>query len=100
GAILTAAHVLASQWTRVDGSGMSSRDASVVEFHGTARYQTQTRLGAGAMGVVYRVVDRETGQLAALKRLKRLDGEAIYRFKREFRALADVSHANLVSLYE
>jgi len=52
------------------------------------------------MGVVREAVDTETGVRVALKRLKKVEAEAIARFKNEFRALADVEHPNLVSLYE
>ena len=52
------------------------------------------------MGVVYRVLDRARGREVALKTLKTHGGREIYRFKREFRALADLAHPNLVSLHE
>jgi hypothetical protein len=52
------------------------------------------------MGVVYEAFDRERGQLVALKTLPRIDANGIYRLKREFRAIADVHHDNLVHLHE
>ena len=64
------------------------------------RYQVVRRIGAGGMGVVYEAEDLERSQKVALKTIAHPDVEKIYRLKREFRALADLSHPNLVALYE
>lgn len=69
-------------------------------FAGTDRFAIQRCLGAGSFGTVYEAFDRERGSSVALKVLKQAEPAAIYRFKKEFRALTDLSHPNLVELHE
>jgi len=52
------------------------------------------------MGEVFAARDVQSDRLVALKRLRQVSGATLYRFKREFRALADMNHPNLVTLYE
>jgi len=66
----------------------------------SGRFLIRERLGVGGMGVVSRAFDQERQHEVAIKFLPRLDGDSLYRFKKEFRALADLSHPNLVSLHE
>ncbi len=70
------------------------------DFRGTRRFQVLRRLGTGGMGVVYEAIDRETGASVALKTLRAPSAESLLRLKREFRALQDLRHPNLVSLGE
>ena len=71
-----------------------------MEGQATERYQVLRRIGAGGMGVVYEAEDRERGQKVALKTIVNPDVEKVYQLKREFRVLADLSHPNLVALYD
>ncbi len=70
------------------------------ELASSARFEVRRRLGEGSSGVVYEALDRESGARIALKTLTHVDANAVYAMKREFRALADVTHPNLVRLYE
>ena len=75
-------------------------DQKTSDFLGTERFKIRRRLGSGGMGVVYEAHDRQTDKVLALKALTRTEASHIARFKNEFRSLADVSHPNLVALYE
>ena len=66
----------------------------------TLRFTLVRRLGAGGMGVVYEAYDQQRGELVALKTMRRVDPLALVRFKQEFRSLSDITHPNLVNLYE
>ena len=70
------------------------------EFAGNQRFSIIRRLGAGGMGTVYEAHDQERNAPVALKTLRNVDPLSIYRFKVEFRALAEMSHQNLLPLYE
>ena len=52
------------------------------------------------MGVVYEALDRERDVRLAVKSLKRMDAASAYRFKQEFRALTELSHPNIVTMFE
>ena len=45
------------------------------------------RLGAGGVGLVYEARDRESGELVAIKTLRDVTPDGLYRLKREFRML-------------
>jgi tetratricopeptide (TPR) repeat protein/tRNA A-37 threonylcarbamoyl transferase component Bud32 len=68
---------------------------------GAGRFEVRGTLGAGGAGVVYRAFDRQLQREVALKLLRAsASGRDLFRFKREFRALADIVHPNLVALHE
>ena len=64
------------------------------------RFLVRRRLGAGGFGVVYEAFDPARGSACALKVLTRRGGDALLRFKHEFRSLAELAHPNIVQLYE
>jgi eukaryotic-like serine/threonine-protein kinase len=92
----------------------SAADASLVRRVGPAvvatvsRYRVIEKIAAGSMGVVYRAKDRHLGRDVALKVL-RLDSRAREkprdaaiaraRFVQEARAMARLSHPNVVPIY-
>jgi predicted Ser/Thr protein kinase len=66
------------------------------------RYRIDMRLGAGGMGEVYLAHDAELDRKIAIKRVLPgiADERAQERLRREARALAKASHANVVQVYE
>ena len=64
------------------------------------QYEIVSEIGRGAMGIVFRALDRETGRFVALKALHGGDPDDLYRLKNEFRSLSRIAHPNLLRLYE
>lgn len=64
------------------------------------RYEIVRHLGQGGNGVVYEALDSRSGNRVALKTLKAVQPQRLYRFKKEFRSLAELSHRNVVKLHE
>ena len=63
-------------------------------------FEIEGRLGEGGSGIVYLAVERRRGSRVALKTLREPDAHGLLHFKNEFRSIRDLSHPNLVSLYE
>ncbi len=63
-------------------------------------YELVRSLGVGGMGEVHEAIDTRNGQRVALKMIFEVDPAGVYRLKREFRRMADISHENLVTLHE
>lgn len=68
-----------------------------------SRYEILEQLGEGGMGLVYRVRDRETTEILALKLLRpeiACDPEMMRRFKDEIRLARRITHKNVSRIYD
>ncbi|MEO8349202.1 MAG: HAMP domain-containing protein, partial [Acidobacteriota bacterium] len=68
------------------------------------RYDIQSVLGKGGMGVVYKALDRELDELVAIKTLRgealSADPTLIDRFKQEIRLARRITHANVLRTHD
>ena len=64
------------------------------------KYTLVDRIGAGAMGVVYRAEDPGLGRKVALKLLHKPDETLAKRLVQEAKAMAQVNHPNVVQVYD
>ncbi|HEX5660068.1 MAG TPA: serine/threonine-protein kinase, partial [Polyangiales bacterium] len=79
---------------------MSEPDEIAAQSAWEDRFEFEELLGSGAMGTVYRALDRTRGTVVAVKQLKHVEARALFNFKAEFRKLVNLSHPNLLQLYE
>ena len=97
----------ASRWGAAPRLGTEKSGRSDLEFGGAmGRYVILSRLGAGAMGVVYAAHDLHLGRKVAVKVLRHDENapdnaeRARVRLLREARALAKLSHPNVVAVHD
>lgn len=67
------------------------------------RYQVQSEIGRGSMGVVYKALDPKIDRIIALKVLKQhhvTDSDMVKRFLREAKAAGRLSQSNIVMVYD
>ncbi len=84
-------------------SGASTNANTLPRVGQEGRYSLGKELGKGAMGVVYRGRDEVLDRTVALKQLSvRLAGDDEYasRFRREAKALARLTHPNVVQVHD
>lgn len=83
-----------------DGASTLVEQRALAAGDKLGRYVLSARLGAGAMGVVYRALDPQLGREVAIKLLRRPNPMLRERLSREARAMAQVSHPNVVAVYD
>ncbi|MGD9682207.1 MAG: protein kinase [Candidatus Obscuribacterales bacterium] len=65
------------------------------------RYELICEIGAGAVGVVYKVLDRNLKKICALKTIKREpDDRQLLRFQTEAKAISALRHGNVVEILD
>ena len=76
---------------------------SVTPGQTLAQYRIEQSIGAGGMGEVFRAHDTKLGRDVAIKVLPQAvarDAHTLARFEREARAIAAVSHPNILAIYD
>jgi serine/threonine protein kinase len=95
-------HDLKTQVLASPGSAVAGPAPDVAAILAT-RYEVLESLGEGGMGLVYRVRDRETNEILALKLLRpeiARDPAMMERFKDEIRLARRITHKNVSRIYD
>src|SRR3989344_2764688 len=95
-------HDLKTQVLASPGSAVAGPAPDVAAILAT-RYEVLESLGEGGMGLVYRVRDRETAEILALKLLRpeiARDPAMMERFKDEIRLARRITHKNVSRIYD
>ncbi len=91
----------ASEETQINGESLPTADPNLALL--AARYTVLAELGRGGMGIVYKVRDRETDEIIALKLLQpeiASRPDLIERFKAELRLARKITHKNVCRVYD
>src|SRR5262245_34567326 len=68
------------------------------------RYEAREEIARGGMGIVFRALDRASGQEVALKRMLLQQGarrtQEVVAFEREYQTLASLDHPHIVRAFD
>lgn len=82
-------------------SVLSPKDQAHGDRPIAGRYRIVEPLARGGMGIVFRVVDNETGATLALKRMRKgNDPELLALFEREYRTLVALEHPRIIRVFD
>ncbi len=103
-----AATIVTGQVSPTSGTSGTQASASISAIGPgsviAGRYEVQSILGTGGMGVVLRAQDRQLDEVVALKLLKgevfTQDPVALERFKQELKLARRITHRNVVRTYD
>jgi len=96
----------ASAWPTGQGMSADGSEAAVGFASGAiiaGRYEILQALGEGGMGTVYKAIDREVDRSVALKTIRpelAANPDIIKRFKQELILARQVTHRNVVRIYD
>ena len=92
---------------KTDGKTFAPKVGGILSVKNFGRYQIEGILGKGAMGIVFQGVDPKINRYVAIKTLQlndEMDGESMAesksRFFREAETAGNLSHANIVTIYD
>ena len=78
----------------------------MTELTHLGKYEIQSVLGKGAMGIVYKALDPHIERTVAIKTVRKdlldadLAAQFVTRFRNEARAAGRLHHANIIGIYE